>query len=175
MGAPEEEGMKKVILTLVVAFCLIWMVGNALAQSTDTANLTINAAVNSRAKLTLGTNTINFPDADPDTTPSIAASENPVSVNVKARTGSASTVTLTHRAAGDLDSGTDTIAITNVTWTATGTGFVAGTMSTGSDVSAGSWTGSTNESGTFSYSLANSWSYAPGSYTASSTYTLTAP
>ena len=32
-------------------------------------------------------------------------------------------------AAGDLASGSDTIAISNVTWTASGAGYVAGTMS----------------------------------------------
>jgi hypothetical protein len=74
-----------------------------------------------------------------------------------------------------LISGGDTILIGNVTWTATGTGFVPGTMSRTSAQSAGSWTGSGSRSGTFSYFLANSWDYATGSYSASSTYTLTAP
>ena len=91
------------------------------------------------------------------------------------KTGSASTATLTVLAAGDLTSGTDTIAISNVTWTATGAGFVAGTMNKTTAQSAGSWTGSGNRSGTFSYFLANSWSYPTGSYTATTTYTLTAP
>ena len=106
---------------------------------------------------------------------SIPATENPVNVTAKVKTGSASTATLTVLAAGDLTSGGDTIAITNVSWTATGTGFIAGTMSKTTAQSAGSWTGSGNRSGTFSYVLANSWSYATGTYTANATYTLTAP
>jgi hypothetical protein len=137
--------------------------------------LTINAAVNSKAKLTLGSATINFADQDPDTTPSIGATENAVSVEVKARTSAASTVTLTVRANGDLVDGTKTIDISNVTWTAGGGGFASGTMSDSSDVSAGSWTGPGTRSSTFSYLLANSWAYEPGSYAQTATYTLTSP
>jgi hypothetical protein len=84
-------------------------------------------------------------------------------------------VTLTCLAEGDLTAGANTIAISNVTWTATGTGFVAGTMNKTTAQSAGSWTGPGARSGTFSFSLANSWSYDTGSYTAAITYTLTAP
>jgi hypothetical protein len=136
--------------------------------------LTINATVSAKAKLTLGVAAINFPDADPDTVPSIAAGENPVSVTVKAQTGGASAVTLSVQANGDLDSGTDTIDITNVTWTATGAGFVGGTMNTVAQ-SAGSWTGPGRRDGTFSFWLSNSWDYPAGSYSQSVVYTLTAP
>jgi hypothetical protein len=41
--------------------------------------------------------------------------------------------------------------------------------------SAGSWTGSGQQNGTFSYFLANSWNYAAGNYTQTVVYTLTAP
>ena len=167
--------MKKLGLVLIICFSLVMFSGGAFAQVTDTEPLTINAVVAGAATLVLGTNTINFASADPDTVPSIAATENPVSVTVRARTGSADTVTLTHIADGPLDSGTDTIAISNVTWTAGGAGFVAGTMSDTIDVSAGSWTGSGEQIGTFDYAFANSWSYAIGTYTQTSTYTLTAP
>jgi len=117
--------------------------------------------------------TLTFADADPDTTPSISATEGAVSVTVKVRT--TGTATLTHQAAGDLVDAAKTIAITNVTWTASGTGFVAGTMDKDTPQSAGSWAGSANETGTLTYSLANSWGYEVGSYAASSTFTLTAP
>lgn len=168
--------MKRVSwILVVVGLGLVVMAGNVLAQSSDTKNLTVNATVAARASLTLGQAAINFPDADPDSTPSISATENAVSVNAKVRTGSASTATLTHLAAGDLVSGSDNIAIGNVTWTATGAGYQAGTMSRTAAQTAGSWTGSGNRAGTFSYFLANSWAYATGNYTASSTYTLSAP
>jgi len=165
--------MKRLSLIFVLVSCLLLMAGGAFAQTT--APLTINATVSAAATLALSTNAINFPNADPDVTASIPANENAVTVTVKARTTGGSNVTLTHRAGGDLTSGTDTIAISNVTWTATGTGFVDGTMSSGANVPAGSWTGPGNRSGTFSYFLANSWDYVVGNYTASSTYTLTAP
>jgi hypothetical protein len=61
-----------------------------------------------------------------------------------------------------------------MTWTATGTGYVAGTMNTTAQP-AGSWTGPGQRIGTFSYFLANSWSYTVGNYSTSINYTLTAP
>ena len=72
-------------------------------------------------------------------------------------------------------SGSNTIAISNVTWTATGTGFRAGTMSRTTSQLVGRWTGSGTRTGTLSFFLANSWSYATGNYTQRVTFTLTAP
>ena len=163
--------MKKLSLVLVVGLGLVLMAGGAFAAS-DSKPLTVNATVSARASLSIGQAAIHFPDADPDATSSIPATENAVSVTAKVRTGSASTATLTHLAADDLKSGSDTIGINNVTWTASGTGFQAGTMNKTTPQTAGSWTTSGNRDGTFNYFLANSWNYAVGSYTASSTYTL---
>ncbi len=168
--------MRKVTAVWAAAVaCLALLTASAEGwAATDQQSLTINATVSAKAKLTLGVAAINFPDADPDSVPSIAATENPVSVTVKTQAGSASSVTLTAQANGDLDSGTDTIDITNVTWTATGAGFVGGTMDTAAQ-SAGAWTGSGRRDGTFSYALANSWDYTAGSYSQTVVYTLTAP
>jgi hypothetical protein len=168
--------MRSSIGIAIVAVALVALVcaGHPAWAATDQQTLTINATVSAKAKLTLGVAAINFPDADPDTVPSIAAGENPVSVTVKAQTGGASAVTLSVQANGDLDSGTDTIDITNVTWTATGAGFVGGTMNTVAQ-SAGSWTGPGRRDGTFSFWLSNSWDYPAGSYSQSVVYTLTAP
>ncbi len=166
--------MKKQSLVLVIGLGLILIAGGVFAAS-DSKPLTINAQVSDRASLTLEVATINFPDTDPDTTP-IPATENSVDVTVKVRTGSASAVTLTHQAAGDLtNAALDTIPIGNVTWTATGAGFQAGTMSSTVAQTAGTWTGPGNRSGTFSYFLVNSWNYAIGSYSVSSTYILSTP
>jgi len=171
----EEEKMKKVSLVLAIGLGLLLMAGGAFAAS-DTKPLTVNATVSARATLTMGASSISFADADPDATPSIASNPASVSVTAKVRTGSASTATLTHLAADDLKSGSDTIPIGNVTWTAAGTGFIAGTMNKTTAQTAASWTGSgSHTDGSFSYFLANSWSYATGTYAASSTYTLTAP
>jgi hypothetical protein len=149
---------------------------NAADAATATHDLTINATVAARATLTLGAATINFADADPETVTSIGATENPVSVVAKVRTAAASTPTLTVLAGGPLTSGTDTIAISNVTWTASGAPFSAGTMNAAVAQSAASFSaGSGNYTGSYSFFLANSWAYNVGSYTASATYTLTAP
>lgn len=149
---------------------------NATAQAaTTTTNLTVNTTIAARAILILGSASVDFPDSDPTSVPSIAASQNPVSVTARIRTGSASVATLTAQTGGDLVSGGNTIAISNVTWTAIGTGFVAGTMNKSVGQPVGSWTGSGEQTGTNSYFLANSWNYATGVYTATVTYTLTAP
>jgi hypothetical protein len=168
--------MKKLSLVLAIGLGLVLMAGGAFAAS-DTKPLTVNATVNARGALTMGASSISFADADPDVTPSIASTPASISVTAKVRTGSASTATLSHQAADDLkNAALDIIAISNVTWTASGTGFIAGTMSKSAPVTAASWTGSgSHTDGSFSYFLANSWSYATGSYSASSTYTLTAP
>jgi hypothetical protein len=167
--------MMRKLVVVASGLLVSLVIASAVEAATDNANLNVNATVNSRAKLTLGTGTINFADADPDTTPSIPATENAVNVSAQSRTGSSSTVTLTVLAGGDLISGGDTIGINNVTWTVSGAGYVAGTMNKTVAQSAGSWTGPGTQNGTFSFFLANSWSYAPGSYAASATYTLTAP
>ncbi len=153
------------------------MMGPVSADAaTATQPLTINATVAARATLTLGSATINFPDADPDAVPSISATENPVSVIARVRTGAASTPTLTVLAGGPLTSGADTIGISNVTWTAAAAPFIGGTMNSVTAQSAATFaTGSGNYGSTFSYFLANSWAYNVGAYTATVTYTLTAP
>jgi hypothetical protein len=163
--------LKTIILTLL-AFVLL--AGGAAWAASDTEDLTINCTVAARAKLALTPTTINFPDADPDDTPSIPA-DNTVSVSSKIRSSSDSNLTVL--ANGDLTAGTNTIGINNVTWTASGSGYVGGTMNKTTSQSVGSWAGpsSGNKVGTLTFSLANSWGYAPGSYTATATYTLTAP
>ncbi|MEW5983526.1 MAG: hypothetical protein AB1806_14325 [Acidobacteriota bacterium] len=162
------------VLLLYVA-----VLGLALSQplmaATATSNVTVSATVSATAKLSLSAATVSFADADPDTTPSITATEGAVTITAKGKTSNGSSITLTLLAAADLVSGTDTIAISNVTWTASGTGFVAGTMSKTAAQSVGSWTDSGNRSGTVTFALANSWSYKTGSYSAAATYTLTSP
>lgn len=169
--------MKKVVCSGIFAVAGL-LVGTAPAQAQSTANGTVNvtANVSARAKLTLGSGTshsLTFADADPDVTPTLTASA--FNVAVKARTTAAGTVSLTVQANGDLASGTDQIAISNLTWAATGTNFVGGTSDSATAQNVGSWTGSGNYSGTQTYSLVNSWAYNTGTYTATLNYTLTAP
>ncbi len=167
--------MKKVLLT--VAIVAVFAGAVAFAAS-DTKNLTINATITSTAKLTLTGGPVSFGDADPDVTANIT-SGNVVTIDAKAKTGSASGITLTCKANTDLTSGSDTIGIGNISWVGAdtiGTGFAAsGTMSKASDVAVGSWTGSGARQGSQTYTLVNSWAYATGSYSAVVVYTLTVP
>ena len=125
------------------------------------------------ATLTLGVGSITFPSASPVTVSSIAANGNPISVTVTT-TGNPANWNLTVLANGDLVSGGSTVAIGNVTWTATGTGFVNGTMSKTTAQTLASGTGNVNLTGTQSYFLANSWNYVTGSYSQTVVYTLVA-
>lgn len=68
--------------------------------------------------------------------------------------------------------------VNNVTWTATGTDFVGGTLSSSSQVTVASGaTGTTSAitaSGSLRFFFANRWSYGTGSYTQTITFTATA-
>ena len=163
-------------LRLVVCLAVALAFGEALqganpVSRTATATVTVSAL----AKLTLSSTTLAFPDADPDTTPSIPASGGALTITAKARTTIGNTVTLAVQATNDLKSGLDTILATQLRWTATGTGFVAGTMSRTAAQPLASWTSSGSWTGTQSYTLVNAWTYATGTYSTTLTYTLTAP
>lgn len=166
--------MTKAVWTTVGAAALLCVAAPVMAQSaTATATVAVTANVNAKAKLTLGAGSVTFADATPDVTPIISASA--INVDVKARTAAAGNVTLTVLASQDLTSGTDVIPIANLTWTVTGGGFAAGTMNKTTAQSLGSWTGSGTFSGAQTLQLANNWAYNTGSYSATITYTLTAP
>jgi hypothetical protein len=161
---------------LLGAVALAIAVVQPLGAVTNTANVTVGATVSATAKLYIASVSVTFANADPDTTPSITATEGAIAIDAKAKTSTGSTVTLTVLAANDLQgSGSDIIAINNITWAATGAGFTGGTMSKAAAQTVASWTNSGSRSGTQTYQLANSWDYATGSYSTSATYTLTAP
>ena len=143
--------------------------------ATRSRTVTLSTNIASRAKLEFGLLTMSFPDANPETVLSNPANVNPLSVTSSGRTGPTQTTTLTCVASNDLVSGTNIITIDNLTWTATGTGYVLGTMDRTTPQTAGSWPGSGRHVGTFSYFLANSWLYTAGDYSTSVNYTLTAP
>ena len=146
---------------LTALFGLLLSLGIAEAQTTQV--LTINATVSSRAELTLSPTTINFPDASPTTTPVIPA-DSTVAVTARVRTGG--TPTLRVVANGDLTSGGDTIGADQVSWTATGAPFIGGTMNSSVSQDAATFGSGNGEfTGTYIFSLANSWNYAVGSYT----------
>lgn len=139
------------------------------------SSATAVVSVAALAKLSLSATTITFPDANPDIVPLVSSTGGPITITAKARTSPGSTVSLSVLASDDLRAGVSTIPASAVTWTATGTGFVAGTMSTVVAQSVAVWVSSGSRVGTQSYRLANSWTYATGSYSTTFTYTLTAP
>jgi hypothetical protein len=158
-----------------MALVLLTLPGPSWGAGTVSSVVTLNAPMSASAQLTINPLTINFPNADPDAMPSIPANENPVQVTANVTTGNNKTVTLTALAQGDLVSGGDSIAISNVTWTASGGGFSGGTLSKRAAMPVGTWTGPGTYTGTLSFFLKNSWSYASGNYTQRVTFTLTAP
>jgi hypothetical protein len=117
---------------------------------------------------------VSFPDADPDLVAQVPALGGPISITAKSRATPASQVILTVIASDDLRSGIQTIAASAITWTVTGGGFQPGTLST-TPVTVAQWTGSGVRSGTQQLMFLNLWTYATGTYTASLTYTLSAP
>jgi hypothetical protein len=164
--------MKKLSLVLVIGLGLVLMAGGAFAAP-DVKTLTVNATVNARATLSLGVNTINFPDGDPDVGGGeVTASEGAVSVTAKVRTGAAQTATLTVKAPDFL---TPLIPSSQMRWTAAGAPFISGTMST-TDVSAATFPqGSGSYTSSFTYYFRHEWDDPTGSYQTIATYTLTAP
>src|ERR1044072_3777603 len=106
----------------VVLFVLAFAAGRVPAAG-QTQNATLNASVNGLARLSLSSAALTFPDADPDTVPSIQAAQGPITLTAKARTSPNGAVTLTVMANGPLRSGINTITASNITWTATGAGF----------------------------------------------------
>lgn len=168
--------MTKIRNFIFIAFTISSMFvlpGMSLAN-TATKTLVIKATIDKVAKLIVDTNTVTFPNMDPDETKQVPAVQNDVKITVKARTGSSSPVNLNIVADGDLTSGPDMIPIQNVTWQGSGSGFLSGTL-TKSSVLAGSWIGSGVREGAFRYFLNNSWNYQKGEYQVTVTYTLTTP
>ena len=160
-------------VALSTAAAVLLMSSSAYAQASATASVTVTVNVAARARLTLSSTSITFPDSDPDTVTTLTAPA--LSVGVGARTGPASNVTLTVLATGNLVSGSDSIAINNLAWSVGGAGFAPGASSSTTAQSVGTWLGPGARSGTQTYSLPNSWTYAVGTYTTTLNYTLTAP
>jgi hypothetical protein len=159
---------------VLAVWVLVALAAPASAQPvSDTATLTAN--IGPVAKLTLSTTSVAFPDADPDTTPLVEAAGGPLSITVKTRATGGAQVQLTVQAADDLRSGLDTIGAQAITWTASGSGFVNGTLSKTTSVQVAQWLGSGLHTGTQTLLFANLWTYPTGTYSVSLLYTLTAP
>jgi hypothetical protein len=126
--------------------------------------------------LTISPPTITFANADPDTTPSIPAPA--ITVNYRVRNNASGSWRVTLLSGSDLTAGSAVIPISNVTWTATpAPPFQNGTLSQtlAQTLASGSGNVQNPSSGTVVFRLANSWTYNAGTYTATVTFTLTAP
>ncbi len=164
-------------LSTIALMLSMWIVASSgiSRAATDTKSILIRAKVERVAKVIVDTNTITFPNMDPDETRQIPATQKDIKVIVKVRTGSTSPVDLNIIADGDLASGSDTIPVQNVIWQVSGQGFMSGTLSKSTVQTAGSWKGSGVREGLFRYYLNNSWNYQRGEYQVTVTYTLTVP
>src|SRR6476661_7028820 len=88
-------------ITTAVLFVLAFAAGHVPAAG-QTQNATLNASINGLARLSLSSAALTFPDADPDTVPSIQAAQGPITLSAKARTSPNGTVTLTVLASDQL-------------------------------------------------------------------------
>lgn len=151
----------------------------ALAQPPTTgppsATTTLSVNLGSLARVAFASTTIGFPNADPDTVPKVAGTPASIAITAKSRTTRNSQVTLTVQSTDDLRSGVTVLPASLITWTATGTGFVAGTLSRTSAQVVGTWTGSGVRSGSQSLFFENRWTHPPGTYTITLVYTISAP
>jgi hypothetical protein len=143
------------------------------AQTVATATGTFVVAAQSRLTI-LPPTTLTFLNADPDTVPNIQASEGATAMTASVRIPSGQGI-LTVLADDDLRSGMDTILVSALKWTATGTGYVGGTMSKSVAQTVATWNTSGSYTGTVTFTLSNSWIYAIGSYGTTLTYTLSTP
>jgi hypothetical protein len=164
--------MKKAVWSAIAVAAFIGIASPASAQSA-TANINATVNVSNRATLTISGDVV-FADADPDTVPTMTAPS--ITVNARARVAPTQALEVTVQAADAFfDPGTDTIAVADLDWTATGSAFVGGTMSSVSAVQVAAWTGPANQTGTQTYTLPNLWTYVPGTHTVVLTYTLATP
>ena len=160
-----------------VAFLLLtWSAAAPAALAAgQPATATLSATIGPQASLTLSTLSLTFPGADPDAIMQVPAAGGPLLITAKARATGGETVVLTVLASGDLRSGLDVLPASNITWTATGAGFAAGTLSATTPVQVATWTGSGLRSGTQQFYFRNLWTHPTGTYTTSLVYTLSAP
>jgi hypothetical protein len=158
----------------------------ALVAGTCVIAVPASAGAAATYQLTVTPSSITFADANPSTTPVIAAGAT-VSVGLKV-TGASPTEpwTVGVLANGDLVSGGHTIPIDNISWTVAGPtdgtcqrpcACSAGTLSrvTGRTIFSGAGNTGSAPLCHQTYQLVNSWSYAIGSYTQTVTITVTSP
>ena len=159
----------------LLAFVAWTAAAPAARPAAQASTATLSASVNTLARLTLSTTSASFPDADPDLVAQIPSIGGPILITAKSRANPGTQVLLTVQAADDLRSGVNVLPVSHITWTATGAGFVAGTLSKTTPVTVATWTGSGVRSGSQQLLFRNLWTHPTGTYTVSLLYTLSAP
>jgi hypothetical protein len=158
--------MNRFTIGRFIGACVVAGVALALAPAVGAQTVTFSVTQPS----------VSFADADPDTTPSITASNVTLSYKVTGNAGHAWRITIV--SSTDLTSGSATIPISDITWTATpAPPFQAGTMSTTVQQTMASSTDNINpaRTATVVFRLANSWNHNVGAYSATFTLTMSAP
>lgn len=145
---------------------------DARAQS---VSATLSASMPPLARLSLSSNNLSFPDADPDLMPQVPASGGPITITAKARAANNGLVTLTVQASDDLRSGLDVLPAALITWIGSGPGFVNGTLSRTTAQVVGTWLGSGVHTGTQTFRFENRWTHPAGTYSVTLIYTLASP
>jgi hypothetical protein len=128
-----------------------------------------------RLDLSLTPTIISFAPSDPDALPVVESP--PVTINYRVR-GYDGPWQITVLASGDLNAGTATVDISNVSWVATpAPPFRNGTLSktVAQIVAAGTGTVNPAASGSLTFRLTNSWTYSTGTYTQTLVLTLATP
>jgi len=165
--------MKTAFWSALTVVAVLLTASPASAQPVS-QNINATVTINNLARLDVSGDVV-FPDTDPDLFATMSAPA--ITVTARARVAPSVDLSVTVVADDDFfDPLTSTIPVAGLSWTATGTAFVAGgAMSSSTPQTVASWTGPANQSGTQTYSLPNLWSYAPGTHSVQLTYTLATP
>ena len=159
----------------VALVALAVSVAAARDASAQSRTATLNVSINGLARMSLSSTGVSFPDSNPDLVPQVPGATGPLVITVKARSTLNATIQLSVLASDDLRSGVRTIPASNITWTATGAGFVPGTLNRTTPQAVGSWIGSGVRTGSQSLFFKNVWTHPTGTYTLTMTYTLSSP
>lgn len=138
--------------------------------------LCATAARAQRLELSITPSNFTFPSADPDVTPVVSSPSLTIRCRVLQNQGAQWRVTVL--ANGDLESGAASIPITLIDWVATPSPpFQNGRLSSAVEQLVASGTGNANPplTGSITFRLVNSWTYAAGVYTQTFVFTISAP
>ena len=153
---------------------LLFAAGFLCAQ--EYQEMRINTSIETRCKIELSATTVSFTRFGPPAGAPIPQNEPPVTVIVKTTTRPSTKIYARIVVTGDLtDSKTGmTIPAQSINWTASGSGFLSGSLSKANPQQIGSWNRSGTYQGTLTFTFQDNTSYSPGTYTLVVTVTVSA-